>query len=192
MERFNKGGMQVILASYLFFMVSTAVQAAPVSTVFTAKIASGGSCDVSLPDSLSFNNGEAIAPSDIENQSATTKQSFNLTLVNCQGIGLAPKISVSGNTTTDYGEAMFVDSVSDVKGYGFFLLTTGNDNFKANTNLARNKEIAVTDSWVSGSSLSELNGVLPINAELTCGNCYLEGRIGGDLSATVTFEFEYD
>lgn len=152
----------------------------------------GGTCSVSAPSKVVFNGGTAISSQDIEN--TPPEESFPLTLSGCAGWGGMPSITVSGESTSLYGPALFrnpsPDSSSD--GYGILLKTAGNTYFKANANLAQNKTIDAATTWQTTNQLSLINGDLPMTAVLTCGDCTLNGRKGGDLVATVTFDFTYE
>lgn len=152
----------------------------------------GGSCEIgtSKPQVI-FNGGEGIQPATIA--SSPPKESFNLTLSKCSGWGNTPKITVSGESTVLYGPALFRDPgpESASEGYGILLSTEGNNSFQPNINLAQNKLIT-TRNWAKATQLNTIDPTLPIVAQLTCGNCNYSGRQGGDLIATVTFNFVYE
>jgi len=186
----RRTGSRVLLCTAVLF-TSVAVQAAT-SVVLSADIAYEGACDISVPATITFNNGEPIYPSVIEADFALTKQNFTMTLTDCKGMGVIPKIVVTGTSTTAYGEDMFVDSTSSAKGYGIYLSTVGNTYFKSNPNLATIKRISVIDDWSLALNFIVLNGSLPLVAQLTCGNCSFSGRSGGDLNASITFDFQYE
>nr|WP_282553537.1 fimbrial protein [Providencia sneebia] len=174
------------------FSVMPAI-AAPAIVEFSAQIAYEGSCDISVPISIAFNNDDPILPSQIEAADSVAKQTFNLTLANCKGIGVTPKIAVIGTSSTDYGKALFIDSSDSTSvGYGILLQTNGNATFKENQNLAENKMISVSSSWDTSTNLKTIEGTLPMTATVTCGDCNASGRIGGELKASVTFDFQYD
>lgn len=162
------------------------------STINFSAVFVGGSCDISTSSAeIVFGGGQPIAPADIIN--APPQVSFDLTLANCTGAGLTPKITITGNSTTLFGPALFrspmPDSASD--GYGILLSTLGNGSFNANANLAQTKRISAK-SWDTATDLATLDPTLPITATLTCGNCDYSGRRSGDLIASVTFDFVYD
>lgn len=160
---------------------------------FNAQIAYEGACEISVPSSLTFNNNEAILPSQIEAKAAVAKQTFNLTLTKCQGIKVTPKIIVIGNVSSEYGQDLFLDiATSTAVGYGILLQTPGNTTFQQNLNLATNKKISVVNNWNVDTSLATINGTLPLNATLTCANCIGKDRVGGELKASVTFDFQYE
>jgi type 1 fimbria pilin len=193
MEQFNKIKQSAVLVGVsALFMSMTAGAATSASTEFSATIAFEGACDITAPATVTFNNGNAILPSQIENGDEESHESFSLTLSNCQGVGVTPKITLTGTSNTDAGTALFTDASSTSTGYGVLLATVGNANFKANTNLAANKVIAASDDWDKDTSLSAIDGNIVISATVSCGDCEPEGRLGGDLVANVTFNFEYD
>ena len=193
MEQFNKIKRTAALVGVsALFMSMTAGAATSGSTEFSAKIAFEGACDVIAPPTVTFNNGDAVSPSQIEGGNVESGP-FNVELTNCKGIGVTPKITLTGTSNTDTGTALFADSVgTTATGYGILLSTVGNANFKANTNLAANKVIAASDDWDTDMSLTTLEKDIPMVAKLSCGDCEPEGRLGGDLVANVTFNFEYD
>lgn len=161
---------------------------------FTATFV-GGSCSISAPSSIQFNNGSPLSSREIEERVAVTNESIDLTLGNCVGLGLTPSIKVSGSQTSDFGVPLFrnVGGSMDAKGYGILLATDGNGIFNANPNLAANGIILAKDNWSTDAQLSTLNNTkVPMTATLTCGDCNYALRQGGDLKATVTFDFVYD
>lgn len=152
----------------------------------------GGSCDISASvTEIIFGGGELIEPAEIV--SNPPQAVFDLTLNNCSGEGLTPKITVTGESTTLFGPALFRSpmpaSASD--GYGILLSTAGNNSFSANTNLAATN-IITAKNWDTGSQLSGIDTTLPVTAMLTCGSCDYSERRSGDLIASVTFNFIYD
>lgn len=152
----------------------------------------GGSCDIStsVPE-IVFGDGELIAPADIV--STPPQMAFDLILGNCNGEGLTPKITVTGESTTLFGPALFrsppAQNASD--GYGILLSTVGNSSFSANSNFAVTKLITAKN-WDTNTSLTDLDTRLPVTATLTCGTCDYSKRRGGELIASVTFNFLYD
>jgi len=161
---------------------------------FTAMFV-GGSCDISAPPSIKFNNGSPFSSREIEERVAATNESIELTLSNCAGWGLTPSIRVSGSQTSDFGEPLFRNAGGpmDAKGYGILLATEGNGTLNANPNLAANGTILAKEDWSTDTQLSTLNNTrIPMTATLTCGECNYALRQGGDLKATVTFDFVYD
>lgn len=163
------------------------------SIELSANIGFEGSCDISVPPPAKFNNGDPILPSQIVSKDNIAKYPFDLKLENCKGVGLTPKIIVTGETNSSIGETVFLDSsASTATGYGILLETKGNSVFKENSNLAKVKTISVVDNWDKYTQLSKINGSLPIIATLTCGTCNTDGRIGGNLKTNITFEFQYE
>jgi len=161
---------------------------------FTAAFV-GGSCDITAPSSIQFNNGNPFSSKDIEEHIAVTSESFELTLSKCEGAGLTPSIKVSGPQTSDFGEPLFlnVGGPTDAKGYGILLATKGNGIFSPNLNLAADGTILAKENWSIDEQLSTVNNSkIPMTAALTCGDCNYASRRGGDLNATVTFDFVYD
>lgn len=161
---------------------------------FTAMFV-GGSCDITAPSSIKFNNGSPFSSREIEQRVAATNEPFELTLSNCAGWGLTPSIKVSGSQTSDFGVPLFrnVGGPIDAKGYGILLATEGNGIFNSNPNLAANGAILAKNNWSTDAQLSTVNNTkVPMIATLTCGDCNYALRQGGDLSATVTFDFVYD
>lgn len=162
-------------------------------TEFRATIGFEGTCSVDVPATVTFNNFTAVLPTQIEakDQEAAVKTS-RITLSGCSGVGLTPKVTVSGNVNTRYGKNLFRDTASTSVGYGILLATTGSQYFRANDNLATNKTIQAIAGWDKSTQLSAINDNIPLIATLTCGTCATDGRIGGDLKATVTFNFVYE
>ena len=172
---------------------SSVVLATSASVEFSAKIAYEGACEIAVPPTVIFNHGEEILPSQIEAKDAAAKKNFNLMLTNCKGVGVTPKISIVGPSNADYGDDLFLDPIGTTSiGYGILLKTEGNATFQPNVNLASNKTISTVDHWDKSTSLDTINGALAIVAILSCGRCDAKGRIGGELNATVTFDFQYD
>ena len=159
---------------------------------FTA-IFVGGSCEISAPTSIQFNDGEALRPSEIEQGIAATTQSFNLILSKCSGWGLTPSVKVNGQKTSDFGPALFRNTLGamDSNGYGILLATDGNTSFVSNPNLAATGTI-LAKNWNPESQLDSIDIRIPIVAKLTCGNCDYVGRQSGAFKATVTFDFVYE
>jgi len=193
--------MNVYRSFLMTAMISVAVLSAPTlagsakaTFNFKAKFV-GGSCDIQAPPSIKFNNGIPFSSQEIEDHGAATNESFELTLSKCSGWGLTPSIKVSGSQSSDFGVPLFrnVGGSLDAKGYGILLATDGNGTFNANPNLAANGTILTKESWSKNAQLNTLNNTkIPMIATLTCGDCKYALRQGGDLSATVTFNFVYD
>ncbi|MGF7540411.1 MULTISPECIES: fimbrial protein [Providencia] len=153
----------------------------------------GGACEITAPSVIQFNGGEMIMPTEIRQKLSKTIENFNLILSNCSGLGLIPTITVSGESTTDLGIAVFrnIPSQTDADGYGILLSTIGNNSFAANNNLAVENIIHSKD-WNSNNLLSSIDKILPIKAVLTCGDCNSKTQRGGDFNATITFNFLYE
>ncbi|HAT1515436.1 TPA: fimbrial protein [Morganella morganii] len=194
MVQFSKPPFTAALFGVFTLMMSVETQAATsASTEFTATIAYEGACAITTSTGVViFNNGDAVLPSQIEGHEAAAQQTFELTLSDCHGFGVTPKITLAGLSNTDTGMALYLDTAaSTTTGYGILLATDGNDNFASNTNLAANKVISVNSKWNTQTDLTTLNGSIPLTATLSCGKCS-QARIGGDLVANITFEFQYD
>lgn len=159
----------------------------------------GGSCEINVPASLSFNRGNIILPSEIfdvgESGTPLTRTEFTLSLFNCAGQGLRPQIRLSGNTELICGSTLYRNNVTgsgSARGYGVLIKTAGNEIFSINNNLGFNKNIS-TKSWTQDTRLERLNGLtLPIVAILRTGSCANDGRRGGQFRTNVTFEFIYE
>ncbi|MBP6120833.1 MULTISPECIES: fimbrial protein [Providencia] len=194
MEQFNKvTSTAALLGLSAVFVSLTAGAATSASTEFSATIAYEGACDITVPTTVVFNSGDAVLPSLIEAGNAVAKKTFDLTLANCQGLGVTPKITVAGESNSKTGETLFLDATaSTATGYGILLATDGNANFKANINLAKVNTISASDDWDTDTRLTTINGTVPMSATLSCGDCETEGRLGGELKSNVTFEFQYD
>lgn len=148
-------------------------------------------CEISAPAELPYNNGAPI-PDDTIRGDASFRQ-FYVTLANCQGYFMTPKITVTGNTiTTSDGVKLFADATSTTKGYGVRLSTLGNKVFNANDNTAENNEISAK-GWDTSKEGKLVNGPLEFKAYLSCGTCTAGNNLqNGELIATVTFSFVYD
>ena len=181
----------LVIVLTVFGVAYTAAGSDSATINFSATFVGGG-CDISTTvTQVTFNGGEAVKPADII--SSPPKESFDVVLRNCAGWGLLPKITVSGESTMLYGPPLFRDPmpISTSEGYGVLLSTVGNGTFGENLNLAKNSTIQ-PKNWNKDTPLSSIDNILPITAELTCGNCDYNGRHRGDLSAAVTFNFVYD
>lgn len=194
MAQFSNSLSATVLFGAFVLVMSVGAQAATsASTQFTATIAYEGACDIDVPATVLFNSGDAVLPSQIEGNDPVAQRAFDLTLSDCQGIGVTPKIALTGLSNTDTNTALYLDAASSTTtGYGILLATVGNATFAANPNLAANKMIVVKPGWDTQTNLTTLNGSIPLTATLSCGACSQAGRVGGDLVANVTFEFQYD
>ncbi|ENY6786361.1 MULTISPECIES: fimbrial protein [Providencia] len=187
-----RAGLIVAIMGAVGLSTSALAGTASATFNFTAVFV-GGSCEITAPNTVVFNQGSPFSSRDIEERVAATNESFELTLSNCAGWGLTPSITVSGAKTSDYGEALFrnVGGPIGAKGYGILLATEGNNTFAFNQNLAANGSILI-GNWSADDQLSVIDTTLPMTATLTCGDCNYALRQGGDLRATVTFDFVYD
>ncbi len=166
---------------------------------FTAEFVGGG-CDISVPATVEFNDGNPLLPADIEaaTEAGTpkTSASFNIILSQCAGWGLIPKIKVSGEKTTAFGSTLFRTASAlgplDSNGYGVYLRSNGNSSFKRNVNLAFNGTILASDDWSKNKELASIDTNISVFAVLRCGSCIYQGRQGGKFIATVMFEFLYE
>ena len=175
--------------------LSTLASADTASSVFNfTTMFVGGSCEISAPATVAFNNGNPLSSVEIVQKAVVTNESFNLTLSNCVGWGLTPVIKVSGSKTSDFGESLFrnVGGPIDANGYGILLQTPGNTTFNSNLNLAANGTILAKNDWAIEEQLSSIDTTVPIVASLRCGDCNYSGRQGGEFKATVTFDFVYE
>lgn len=196
MALFNKlkGATTLFVGFSALFISINTWAGTSTSTEFSATIAYEGACEIEVSKpTISFNNGEAVLPSEIEANAAAANETFNLILSGCKGAGLTPKITIAGESNSDTGKMLFLDTAnSTTTGYGILLKTIGTSVFKANDNLALVKTLSVNDDWDVYTHLSTINGSIPMTATLNCGNCEMDGRLGGELKASVTFNFEYE
>ncbi len=194
-NKFSYGAMIRCISATIFlslFCIARSASAGSASGVINfSTVFLPGTCDISasVPEII-FGGGELISPLDIIN--TPPQVSFDLTLNNCSGAGLTPKITVTGDSTTLFGPALFRSpmpaSASD--GYGILLSTPGNSSFSENKNLAATKVI-LAKNWNVSNQLSGIDSTLPVTATLTCGTCDYNGRRSGDFIASVTFDFVY-
>ena len=153
----------------------------------------GGSCEITAPAQLPYNNGNPIPDNTIAGDQRYRQ--FSITLAGCQGYFMAPKIAVTGNTiTTSDGVKLFADTTSTSKGYGVRLATEGNESFNANSNAAASGAISALNWPEDGAkNAASLNGPLEFRGYLSCGACTPGTELqGGELKATVTFTFLYN
>lgn len=179
----------------IFFGLSLPIVAVAESASSTINFSAtfiGGSCEVSVPILVKFNDGNALLSSTIEKTPPT--ENFELKLENCSGWGGTPSIKVRGDSTTRFGDDLFRDNSlgkKDSDGYGVLLKTVGNAVFAANSNIAKDKLISAK-SWAKTTQLNTIATVLPMTATLSCGDCSYLGRQGGEFNSTVTFDFIYE
>ncbi|WP_272689433.1 fimbrial-like protein [Providencia sp. PROV033] len=169
-------------------------QSAMAATTATTKISAsivGGGCQITAPATVAIRNGDLIPAEDITTTSDIS-ETFDLTILGCKGYGLTPSITVEGDTNNASGKDLFVGVGSTSTGYGILLSTDGNSNFNKSDNLATDKKItAQTKEW-NKTSASTLNGTLPLKAMVSCGDCTANNLQGGELTASVTFNFFYN
>lgn len=179
--------------------LSTSALAGTASATFNfAATFVGGGCEISVPPALQFNGGDTLTFADIraasEEGTPKTTVKFDVTLKNCAGWGLTPKITVTGNRSNIFGNYLFHNGLGPKEPYGFgvFLRTAGNRTFAAVTSLGYTPNI-VTRDWTPDMDLSDIDPVLPMHAVIRCGTCSdnVDYR-GGEFKARVTFDFVYD
>lgn len=181
--------LSVILCAGLLLGLTTTAQAGSTgATVNFAATLVGGTCQIAVdrttipfdpvPSSVIIGAGvDGIDP-----------QLLTLTFTDCSGWGLTPKIQVSG-TTLMAGIPLFrnANAASDYsQGYGVKLVRQG-----------QTAALASLDKVTVGTAdtqLSTLNSQsLTFEARLSCGSCTPgPGLNGGNLNATVTFQFLYE
>ncbi|MCS3429512.1 hypothetical protein [Klebsiella sp. BIGb0407] len=183
----------LLLGSFSFPVLSNQL------TVNFQAIYTAATCSITVPPSISFNQGnyEAGIPSNaIEGENI--QQTFNISFTDCQDTSATPgvpKITVSGNTTTLNGVKLFSDNIGtegQAVGYGVKLSSPGNSLFNNATNLAENNIVSATQ----GTTVVSLNNQqLPVTAVLSCGSdtCGdITPRNGGTLTARVIFRLSYE
>lgn len=168
-------------------------------TVNFRAVYTAATCTISVPTSVTFNQGDYAAgiPSTAI-QGDNIQQSFNISFSDCQDSSArlgAPHITVSGNIVTLNGSPLFSDNngaEGQAVGYGVKLSTLGNSLFNSVSNLAENNVISSTQ----GTSVDSLNNQqLPVKAVLSCGkdDCGdLTPRNGGTFTANVIFRLSYE
>ncbi|WP_265694178.1 fimbrial-like protein [Providencia rustigianii] len=179
----------------LLLPVGTLQAGSASTTVLFSAFFYGGSCEVTVPPTVTYNSGAPLSYDAIPNDKQNSQ--FALTLSGCQGYFLTPRIAVKGNTfTADNNEQLYADASSTTKGYGVRLSTPGNTVFNANENIAKSGNGIITiKTWPSGgtNNVARLNSTLNFNAVLACGTCTAGDNLqNGELTATVTFSFLYD
>ncbi|MEM7863060.1 fimbrial-like protein [Morganella morganii] len=180
-----------IPAMIFIISIQKAQAATSASTEFKATIV-GGSCDISAPATVPINKGVVIPSEDIIGGNSPVEV-FELTLSNCKGYGLTPVITLEGDVDSTSGIPLFLANTSSTKGFGILVTFDGNSNFKENKNLAKDKKITASNKAWSTTIASVLNGTIPLNASVSCGNCATEAEIqGGELKANITFNFSYN
>lgn len=170
-------------------------QSAMAATTATTKISAsivGGGCQITAPPTVAIHNGDLIPAEDITTTSDIS-ETFDLTIQGCKGYGLTPSITVEGDTNNASGKDLFVGTGSTSTGYGILLSTDGNSNFNQSDNLATDKKITAlaTKEW-NKTFANTLDGTLPLKATVSCGTCTANNLQGGELTASVTFNFFYN
>lgn len=178
-------------ALYVASMGQSAMAATSATTKISASIVGGG-CQITAPATVAIRNGDLIPAEDITTTSDIS-ETFDLTILGCKGYGLTPSITIEGDTDSVSGEALFVSTGTTSTGYGILLSTDGNGNFNKSDNLATDKKITAlaTTEW-SKTFASTLDGTIPLKATVSCGNCTANNLQGGELTASVTFNFFYN
>ncbi|WP_369308788.1 fimbrial protein [Providencia rettgeri] len=177
------------------FCAASLGQSAMAATTATTKISAsivGGGCQISAPPTVAIRNGDLIPAEDIT-ETSDISETFDLTIADCKGYGLTPSITIEGDTDNTSGKALFVSAGSTSTGYGILLSTEGNTNFNENKNLATDKKITAlaTKEW-SKTFASTLDGTIPLKATVSCGSCTADDLQGGELTASLTFNFFYN
>ncbi|WP_430247759.1 fimbrial-like protein [Providencia sp. PAZ2] len=177
-------------ALYAASLGQSAIAATSATTKISASIVGGG-CQITAPSTVSIRNGDLIPAEEITTTSDIS-ETFDLTILGCKGYGLTPSITIEGETANASGEDLFVSTSSTSTGYGILLSTDGNSNFNQSDNLATNKEITalVTTEW-NKTFASTLDGTIPLKATVSCGTCAANNLQGGELTASLTFNFIY-
>lgn len=171
-------------------MGQSAVAATTATTQISASIAGGG-CQITAPSAVSIRNGDLIPAEEITTTSDIS-ETFDLTILGCKGYGLTPSITVEGDSDGASGKDLFVSPGSTSTGYGILLSTDGNSNFSPSENLATDKKItAQTREWDKAYAAT-LNGKIPLKATVSCGKCTANDLQGGELTASLTFNFFYN
>ncbi|WP_127959445.1 fimbrial protein [Serratia microhaemolytica] len=179
------------IAAGLLLSVTHNVQAAGSSSAtvnFSATLV-GGTCNVTVDRvTIPF---DSVSSSVIiaAGQTGIDPQLLTLSFSDCAGSGgLIPKIQVSGTTITA-GIPLFRNNnaASDYsQGYGIRLVQQGQ-----NTAINHLDKLALADINEPISVLE--SRPLTFEARLSCGSCTPgPGLTGGNLNATVTFQFVYE
>ncbi len=178
----------VISAGLLLGIITTAYAGSAGTTInFSARLV-GGTCQIaadrtSIPFSPVSSSTIIGAGTD-----GVDPQLLTLSFSGCSGWGLTPKVQVQGTTITAGIPLFRTDNQTSTysQGYGVKLVQQG-----------KTAALANLDKVTVGSpedQLNTLNGqLLTFEARLSCGNCTPgSGVRGGDLNATVTFQFLYE
>ncbi|MEI9747936.1 fimbrial-like protein [Moellerella wisconsensis] len=191
MTRTKKSLYSLLIATVLYAVnMGQSVMAATTATTKISASIVGGGCQITAPTNVAIRNGDLIPAEDITTTSDIS-ETFDLTILGCKGYGLTPSITIEGDTDSASGEDLFVSSGSTSKGYGILLSTKGSSNFNQSDNLATGKKItAQTKEW-NKTFASTLDGKIPIKATVSCGTCTAKDLQGGELTASLTFNFIY-
>ncbi|CAG9406666.1 fimbrial protein [Providencia alcalifaciens] len=178
-------------ALYAVSLGQSAMAATSATTKISASIVGGG-CQITAPPTVSIRNGDLIPAEDITTTSDIS-ETFDITILGCKGYGLTPSITIEGDTDSASGEDLFVSTGSTSTGYGILLSTAGNTNFEGSDNLATDKKITAlaTKEW-DKTFASTLDGKVPLKATVSCGTCTANDLQGGELTASLTFNFFYN
>jgi type 1 fimbria pilin len=177
-------------ALYAASLGQSAIAATTATTKISASIVGGG-CQITAPSSVAIRNGDLIPAEDIT--TSDISETFDLTILGCKGYGLTPSITIEGDTDSASGEDLFVSTGSTSTGYGILLSTAGNTNFEGSDNLATDKKITAqtTTEW-DKTFANTLDGTIPLKATVSCGGCTASNLQGGELTASLTFNFFYN
>ncbi len=166
--------------------------AASTATTEIRAIIVGGGCQITVKPNVDIRNGALIPAGDIT-ENSDISETFDLSLKDCKGYGLTPSITIEGETASISEKELFVNSNSTSKGYGILLSTEGNDNFNKSDDLVKDKKItALTTKVWSETFASTLDGTIPLKATVSCGKCNANNLQGGELIASLTFNFVYN
>ncbi|WP_226721514.1 fimbrial protein [Yersinia intermedia] len=158
------------------------------TTINFAATLVGGTCQIAVDrTTIPF---DPVSSSEVirEGVNGIAPQLLTLSFSDCSGWGLTPKIQVSGTTITS-GIPLFRNdnAASDYsQGYGVKLVQQGQTTAIANLD-----KLTV---GTANTQISALNSQpLTFEARLSCGSCTSgPGLKGGNLNATVTFQFIYE
>lgn len=181
--------LSILISLSLLLCFATKIQAGSASAVanFTAAVR-GGTCEVAL-DKTTIQFGTVSSSGIIAaGTDGVSPQNLTLSFSNCAGWGLTPKIQVAGTTITS-GISLFRNNSAAIgysQGYGVRLVEAGqttviNDQDKLTVGNATDFLTVLDQSSVT------------FEASLSCGSCTAgPGLHGGNLNATITFQFLYE
>lgn len=178
-------------ALYTAGMGQSAMAATTATTKISASIVGGG-CQITVKPNVAIRDGDLIPAEDITSESDIS-ETFDLTILGCKGYGLTPSITIEGDTDSTSGKDLFVSPNSSSTGYGILLSTEGSSNFNQSDNLATDKKITAqtTTEW-DKTFANTLDGTIPLKATVSCGDCTASNLQGGELTASLTFNFFYN